>query len=249
MAGLTVAAVSPPPDATSTMRTSSLQPSTGGGPVGYRRVPLSCLGILRNGAALQPSKTSAILAICCHGMLSLSANHASSARRAIQFIATCFLQVVLRQNACRVRDEDHLIARPDERLNAHLKRLAVERKSPEVQVRPEGRGDGRLISDRPIGSDVQRPIGDIGGSGIDKLELRPPHRLQLLDGGFLEEALWLGLSKGESRIVPPEYQIERSASKVSLRSAALDRFARKNPAATSSGSLLGGSQVSSAVTV
>ena len=100
------------------------------------------------------------------------------------------------------------IARPDERLNAHLKRLAVERKSPEVQVRPEGRGDGELISDRSIGSDVQRPIGDIGGSGIDKLELRPPHCLELLDGGFLEEALWLGPSKGESRIVPPECQVE-----------------------------------------
>jgi hypothetical protein len=84
----------------------------------------------------------------------------------------------------------------------------IKRESPEVQVRPEGRGDGQLISDRSIGSNVQRPIGDIGGSGIDKLELRPLYCLQLLDGGFLEKALWLGPSKGESRIVPAECQVE-----------------------------------------
>ena len=111
-------------------------------------------------------------------------------------------------DARRVGDKDHLIARPAERLDAHFTRLTIERKSPEIQVRSKSSRDGQLISGRPVGSYVERPIGDIGGSGIDKLELRPPHCLQLLDGGLLKKALRLCPSKGESWIVPAECQIE-----------------------------------------
>ena len=66
----------------------------------------------------------------------------------------------------------------------------------------------QLICDRSVGSNVERSVGNIGGSGIDKLELRPPHCLQLLDGGLLEKALRFCPSKGESRIVPAEYHIK-----------------------------------------
>ena len=74
----------------------------------------------------------------------------------------------------------------------------------EVQVRSKCRRHRELIGDGSIGGNVERSVGDIGGSSVNKLELRPPHLLELLVGGILEEALRLGPGKGETGILPAE---------------------------------------------
>ena len=61
----------------------------------------------------------------------------------------------------------------------------IEGKAAEVQVRPECRRHRQDVADRPIRRDFERAVRDIGLPGVDELNLRPPYRVQLFDGGIL----------------------------------------------------------------
>ena len=114
----------------------------------------------------------------------------------------------IKTDARGVGDENHLVLVPDERLNAHLKRFAIERKAAKVEIRPKCRRYRELVLDGTVGRNFERAVRHFGFSGVNELELRPPHFLQLFGGGILEESLRLGAGEGESRIVPAEAEVQ-----------------------------------------
>jgi hypothetical protein len=64
------------------------------------------------------------------------------------------------------------------------------------------------LQDRAERDQCEGAVRDVGLAGVDELELRPPHLLELFDGGLLDEALRLSPIEGESRIVPTEAQVQ-----------------------------------------